>query len=125
MGCNSGAGGAGASVGKVGTGIQRKINGAIHNYFVSNTGLLVEIGGKPVKVGKLSGSQIAKRLVETGNAEFLSKKQVDDIRKERNSRKSVDYELGGGVPWGNADNRRAARRNRITTRQQRKKMVRK
>lgn len=108
MGCNSGGGS--SNVGKVGTGIQRKINGTIHNYFVSNTGLLVEIGGKPVKVGKLSGSQIAKTLVETGNAQFLSKKQVDAIIEKRNNRKSVDYETGN--PFGERGKRKTVYRPR-------------
>ena len=49
-----------------------------------------------------------------------------DIKKMRASRaeeraKKPDYELGGGVPWGNKDQRRAARMSRLTGRAMSKK----
>lgn len=53
----------------------------------------------------------------------LNQKQLKKIRNDRQKRKSrsADYELGAGVPWGNVENRRAARRQRMTARAQRRR----
>lgn len=51
---------------------------------------------------------------------YNQKQVAEDERKHREERKNTpDYELGGGVPWGNVNNRRAARAGRSMTRAQR------
>lgn len=48
-------------------------------------------------------------------------KMAEEYAAEREARDKIDYALGAGVPWGNADHRRVARRQRIIDRVQRRK----
>ena len=73
---------------------------------------------------KMSLSEIAKRARENGyRVEVLNAKETaerDEARKKEN-RSKPDYELGMGVPWGNKEYRKTARRNRMTSRSQRRR----
>lgn len=46
----------------------------------------------------------------------LSAADIKAIHDKRANRKSVDYEHGIGTPWGNKDNRVAARQSRLQSR---------
>ena len=67
----------------------------------------------------LSLEEIAKRARESGYSvkTFTSSdlKERDEKRKKSIENKP-DYELGYGVPWGNREYRKTARRNRINNR---------
>lgn len=72
----------------------------------------------------ISGKEIAKRAANKGASVSLvtpteMKKKRDAFAKEQASK--PDYELGMGVPWGNADYRRIARMHRINTKISRRK----
>ena len=54
--------------------------------------------------------------------EFKQRELDERDRREAEERENrPDYELGGGVPWGNTAYRRQARRDRTSTRAQRRK----
>lgn len=69
-------------------------------------------------------ADLAKRARENGyNVETFNAKQTaerDEARREE-SRRKPDYELGYGVPGGNREYRRTARRNRINSRAAKRK----
>lgn len=68
--------------------------------------------------------EIAKRMAENGaTVKTYTKKQLaahDEARWKEIANKP-DYELGGGVPWGNKENRKAARASRLAGRAQRRR----
>lgn len=71
-------------------------------------------------------SELAQTAAKNGNTvTILSPAQmqarVDERRREREARAGIDYELGVGVPWGNKNNRRAARQGRLATRAMRRR----
>ena len=90
-------------------------------YNVSDLGKIPQL----MKTSK-SISELAQTAAKSGNTvTILSPAQmqarVDERRKEREARAGIDYELGGGVPWGNKNNRRAARQGRLATRAMRRR----
>lgn len=71
------------------------------------------------------GNAFAERAYNNGREVFaLTPEQMDmraQVRRdERRERAGIDYELGVGVPWGNAVHRKAARRASLVTRSQRR-----
>lgn len=66
----------------------------------------------------------AKRMTENGaTVKTYTKKQLaahDEARRKENANKP-DYEMGIGVPWGNKNNRKAARVSRLAGRVQRRR----
>lgn len=75
-------------------------------------------------VGGLSINQIAERMKNNGaSVEIFTKSQLESLEKKANEerRNKPDYQLGYGVPWGNREYRKVARRNRLTTRMMRRK----
>ena len=71
--------------------------------------------------GRMTVPEIAKRMAENGaTVEAYTKKQLaahDEARWKEIANKP-DYELGVGVPWGNKENRKAARVSRLAGRAQ-------
>lgn len=72
----------------------------------------------------ISGKEIAKRAINNGASVTLvtpseMKKKREAFAKELDNKPG--YELGTGVPWGNAAYRRTARMNRINTRTSRRR----
>lgn len=56
-------------------------------------------------------------------AKLLTKSETSKIKsaREKTVREKPDYQLGIGLPWGNAQERRTARMNRLATRVQKRK----
>lgn len=80
--------------------------------------------GQQKNTNNLSLQDIAKRARESGYSvkTYTSSELKDrDERRKKERENRPDYELGVGVPWGNAEYRRAARKNRIITKTQRRK----
>ena len=78
----------------------------------------------PSKIGKgINANELMQRAKKNGRTvKILSPKEMSDRvenrRKERENK--PDYEHGIGTPWGNKNNRKAARQQRLTTRVQRR-----
>ena len=74
--------------------------------------------------GRMTVPEIAKRMAENvATVKTYTKKQLaahDEARWKEIANKP-DYELGGGVPWGNKDARKAARASRLAGRAQRRR----
>ena len=74
--------------------------------------------------GRMTVPEIAKRMTENGaTVKTYTKKQLaahDEARRKENANKP-DYEMGIGVPWGNKNNRKAARASRLAGRVQRRR----
>ena len=80
--------------------------------------------GESKNTNNLSLSEIAKRARDNGysvKTYTASELKDRDERRKKERENRPDYELGVGVPWGNAEYRRTARRNRKATRAQRRK----
>lgn len=60
-------------------------------------------------------NELANKLLKNGNARPISKTEMSRIKTERNKERASkpDYEMGIGVPWGNKNNREAARKSRL------------
>lgn len=89
------------NIGTQGTGIAYKsANGKIVNYFVASDGLRRIDNAEKMPSRTLSPKEIAQKLIENGKATFLSKSQIDELRKKRQEEraKTPDYELGN--PFG-------------------------
>lgn len=87
-------------------------------------GRLYNVTNQEYVESKASLKDVVQRARSAGyTVETYTAKQTEERdetrRKEREN--SPDYELGYGVPWGNQQYRRNARRNRINTRAQRRK----
>lgn len=68
-----------------------------------------------------TADDVVKRLKSQGSeVTIISPKDMAKREQEYNARreasKGIDLESGAGVPWGNKQNRQAARRARLTTR---------
>lgn len=115
----------GESIGTVGTGIAvTHKNGKVTNYVVTNGGLREVRTASPAPKSKtMTTQEQVKKMLENSNTKFLSKSDIDKLRKQyqEDRANTPDYELGGGVPWGNKNNRRAARQGRLATRATRRK----
>lgn len=74
----------------------------------------------------LSGSEMVERMANNGtDFRIMSPEQMQQRRDarqaDRNARAGIDYELGVGVPWGNKNQRQAARRGRMISRAQKRR----
>ena len=71
--------------------------------------------------GRMTVPEIAKRMTENGaTVKTYTKTQLsahDEARRKEIANKP-DYEMGIGVPWGNKNNRKAARASRLAGRVQ-------
>lgn len=67
--------------------------------------------------------EMANKLLKNGKAKPISKAEMNKIKTARNKERAAkpDYELGGGVPWGNKENRKATRASRLAGRAQRRR----
>lgn len=94
MGCHSSA--TSGSIGAPGTGVTVTLNKKTYNYYVSADGSLRDIvsGNKINK--ELSGEETVKRMIDSGKGSFLTKSEVDNIRKKRleDRANTPDYEMG-------------------------------
>ena len=121
----SGTSGKGKGIGTVGTGIAiTHENGKVTNYVVTNGGLREVRTARPAPKSKtMTTQEQVKNMLKNSNTKFLSKSDIDKLRKQYQEDRAnkPDYELGGGVPWGNKNNRRAARQGRLATRATRRK----
>lgn len=74
--------------------------------------------------GRMTVPEIAKRMTENGaTVKTYTKTQLaahDEERRKEIANKP-DYEMGIGVPWGNKNNRKAARASRLAGRVQRRR----
>ena len=110
----------GGSIGAKGTGVEIEINNKKRQFFVSDTGLLVEISRNNARqnTGNLTTKEFIQKSIDSGKGTFLSKTEVEKrrkkIQKERES--NPDYEMGTGTPWENKNNRKAARISRLQSR---------
>ena len=90
-------------------------NGRVVNYFVGAGGLREIISGQPFPKPKtMTTQELVKKLLENSNVKFLSKADIDKLRKQRREdrKNTPDYELGIGVPWGNRGARKRVYRPR-------------
>lgn len=74
--------------------------------------------------GRMTVPEIAKRMAENGaTVKTYTKKQLAAHAEARQKEiaNKPDYELGVGVPWGNKENRKAARASRLAGRAQRRR----
>ena len=102
-------------------------DGAKINYIVQEFGGTTYVSrglGANPEPFPISGKEIAKRAINNGASVTLvtpseMKKKREAFAKELDSK--PDYELGMGIPWGNAAYRRTARMNRINTRTSRRR----
>lgn len=98
---NMGGGSISQNIGTQGTGIAYKAaNGRIVNYFVASDGLRRIDNAEKMSSRNLSTKELTEMLIEKGKATFLSKSQIDELRKKRQEEraKTPDYELGN--PFG-------------------------
>ena len=95
----------GESIGTVGTGIAvTHENGKVTNYVVTNGGLMEIRSARPAPKSKtMTTQEQAKKMLENSNTKFLSKSDIDKLRKQyqEDRANTPDYELGVGTPWGN------------------------
>ena len=95
----------GESIGTVGTGIAvTHENGKVTNYVVTNGGLREVRTARPVPKSKtMTTQEQVKKMLENSNTKFLSKSDIDKLRKQyqEDRANTPDYELGIGTPWGN------------------------
>lgn len=74
--------------------------------------------------GRMTVPEIAKRMTENGaTVKTYTKTQLaahDEARRKEIANKP-DYEMGIGVPWGNKNNRKAARTARLAGRVQKRR----
>ena len=86
---------------------------------------VTDLGEFPKLIGTgMSGEEVLARLNKTGNnPEILSPQQMQERVTKRNEerRNLPDYELGAGVPWGNREHRKVARRAKIRDRAMKRK----
>ena len=92
-------------VGTLGTGIAiTNKNGGVTNYFVASDGLReIRTARQAPKSKSMTTKDQVRKLLESNNAKFLSKSDVDKLQKKRQEDRAntPDYELGTGTPWGN------------------------
>lgn len=85
-----------------------------------------QIGGipSPVPGGRTSADVVRINKEKGYKVEIITPAQYnkkEEARKaDREARANIDYELGVGVPWGNSEYRKTARRNRMINRAQKK-----
>ena len=95
----------GESIGTVGTGIAvTHENGEVTNYVVTNGGLREVRTARPAPKSKtMTTQEQVKKMLENSNTKFLSKSDIDKLRKQyqEDRANTPDYELGIGTPWGN------------------------
>jgi len=121
-----------ANYGTSGTGFEvtDKRNGKKTMYQITGTGAIVGLGQniatdnvyhKAVSQGKMTSKELVEKVVSNGGR-FLPSSKVKEITEAYKIERAntPDYELGGRVPWGNKDNRQAARIQHITDRVQRR-----
>lgn len=101
-------------------------NGSRSSFRLHSNGRVTDIDnfGEQKNTNNLSLEEITKRARDNGYSvkTYTSSDLKDRDEKRRKERENrPDYELGVGVPWGNAEYRKTARRNRISTRAQRRK----
>lgn len=103
-------------------------DGRVLSYRTHENGRVTDIDnfGDEKNVNGLSLSQIRDNARKQGHTveSFTESqlKKIDEARSQRReAQRGVDYELGLGVPWGNRENRRRARLNRIADRAMRRR----
>lgn len=80
------------------------------------------VNGQPnMQLNNHSYSKLKSGAKKQKGFKELSAADVKAIQDKRNNRKSVDYELGAGVPFGNKQNREAARLSRLQSRTPRRR----
>lgn len=105
MGGRGSSSGKSKGIGAVGTGIAvTHENGKVTNYVVTNGGLMEIRSARPAPKSKtMTTQEQVKKMLENSNTKFLSKSDIDKLRKQyqEDRANTPDYELGIGTPWGN------------------------
>jgi hypothetical protein len=112
-----------------GGGFRYEFKGRTYTYQVRNGEIwkATDLSDIPQKVPyNQTAEQVITRLKEKGyEVTILSPEQmqarVDARNADRAARANIDYELGAGVPWGNKNNRRAARQGHMISRAQKRR----
>lgn len=126
MGGRGGSSGISAGQGKIKAIVIDYGNGRMSSFRLHPNGLVTDIDdfAEQKNTNKLTLAEIADRAVENGYSvmSFTQSQLNERDKKRKDSRANrPDYELGIGVPWGNKEYRKTARRNRINTRISRKR----
>lgn len=116
MGGRGSSSGKGKDIGTVGTGIAvTHENGKVTNYVVTNGGLMEIRSARPAPKSKtMTTQEQVKKMLENSNTKFLSKSDIDKLRKQyqEDRANTPDYELGVGTPFGNRGARKRVYRPR-------------
>lgn len=108
-------GGRGASSGLASeTGFSYRMNGKTVVVQKTGTGVVL-VNGTPNK--SINYNKLLRAAKEKTGFKKLSASDIKKRRKQKNDK--PDYEMGLGTPWGNKDNRRAARKSRLASRRRR------
>lgn len=109
------------------TAIRVNANGSILTYRDMGKERITDITGYDLKdTNGMNIAELAERAKSMGyEVTAYTAKEVSEMDAKRKAQKEadagVDYELGYGLPWGNKQYRKVARRNRLMTRMQKRR----